>query len=81
MTSVADMKYRVEVTPSAEAEIDDAYLYIHGDSPQSAARWRQGLYQVAEDLSLFPEGYGYALENERLDFEVRQKLYGNHRIL
>jgi plasmid stabilization system protein ParE len=37
------MKYRVEITSEAEAEIKEAYLWIHGDSPANAARWRQGL--------------------------------------
>ncbi len=75
------MKYRVEITPSAEADIDEAYRYIRNDSPENAAKWRQGLYQIAENLTLFPEGCSYALENEALDFEVRQKLYGNYRVL
>ena len=44
MTSVASMKYRVEITPSAEADIDEAYRYIRNDSLENAAKWRQGLY-------------------------------------
>ena len=75
------MKYRVEITPSAEADIDEAYRYIGDDSPENAVKWRQGLHDVAETLSRFPEGCGYALENDALQFEARQKLYGNYRIL
>jgi len=30
---------------------------------------------------LFPDGCSFALENEAVDFSVRQKLYGNYRIL
>ena len=30
---------------------------------------------------MFPDGCDYALENESVEFEARQKLYGNYRIL
>ena len=73
--------YRVDATPSAEADVEEAYLYIRDDSPEDAARWRQGLYEIADTLSRFPEGCSYALENDFVDFEVRQKLSGNYRIL
>ena len=36
---------------------------------------------IAETLARFPDGCSYALENEVVDFEVRQKLYGDYRIL
>lgn len=75
------MKYRVEIAPSAESEIEEAYRYIHGDSPDNAVRWRQGLYEVIEQLDLFPEGCGLAPENRRVDFEVRQTFYGAYRVL
>ena len=75
------MKYQVEVTPSAQSDIETAYVYISHDSPENAARWRQGLYDIAKTLARFPDGCSYALENQVVDFEVRQKLYSNYRIL
>src|SRR3990172_11155279 len=75
------MKHRVEITPTAEADIEASYVHIRKDSPQNAANWRQDLYQVAQSLSLFPDGCGFALENDAVDFEVRQKLFGEYRIL
>lgn len=75
------MKYRVEIAPSAEWEIEDAYRYIHADSPTNADRWRQGRYEVIEQLDLFPDGCGLAPENRRVDFEVRPTFYGTYRVL
>jgi len=75
------MKYQVEITPSAEADVEEAYCYIRNDSPENAVKWRKKLYDAADTLSRFPDGCGLALENEFVDFEVRQKLYGNYRIL
>lgn len=75
------MKYRVEIAPSAEEEIEAAYRYIRADSPINAERWRQGLCEVIEQLDLFPDGCGLAPENRRVDFEVRQTFYGAYRVL
>ncbi|QDT43490.1 Plasmid stabilization system protein [Gimesia alba] len=75
------MKYKVEITPSAENDVEQAYCYIRNDSPVNAVRWRKQFYKIAGTLSRFPEGCGFALENELVDFEVRQKLHGSYRIL
>ena len=80
-TSDADMAFRVEITPQAEADLDEGYRYIAGDSPGNALRWWLLLYDLIERLSLFPEGCSLAPENEAVPFEVRQKLCGNYRIL
>jgi plasmid stabilization system protein ParE len=75
------MNYKVEITPTAENDVEKAYCYIRDDSPVNAIRWHKKLYEVAETLSRFPEGCGLALENDFVNFEVRQKLYGSYRIL
>ncbi|MAT14424.1 MAG: hypothetical protein CMJ46_04050 [Planctomyces sp.] len=54
---------------------------MRNDSPLNAVRWRKKLYEIADTLSQFPEGCSLALENEFVDFEVRQKLHGSYRIL
>jgi plasmid stabilization system protein ParE len=75
------MAYRVEITPQAEADLDQGYCYIARDSPKNALRWWRRFYDVVARLSLFPEAYGHAPENDAVSFDVRQKLYGNYRIL
>jgi toxin ParE1/3/4 len=75
------MAYRVEITPEAEADLDACYRYIAADSPGNAVRWWQRCYEVMDRLGLFPDSYSLAPENDAVPFEVRQKLYGNYRIL
>lgn len=75
------MAYRVELTPEAEADLDQGYRYIARNSPTNVHRWWQHFYDVAGRLSLFPEGCTLAPENEGVPFEVRQKLWGNYRVL
>jgi plasmid stabilization system protein ParE len=70
------MKYRVEITSEAEAEIREAYLWIHRDSPANATRWRQGLLQAVRSLSQHPTRCPLAPESEHFKQEIRQLLYG-----
>jgi plasmid stabilization system protein ParE len=70
------MKYRVEITPEAEAEIKEAYLWIHSDSPANAARWRRGLLEAACSLSQQPMRCPLAPESAWFKQEIRQLLYG-----
>jgi toxin ParE1/3/4 len=75
------MAYRVEITPEAEADLDACYRYIAEDSPTNALRWWQHCDEVMDRLGLFPESFSLAPENDAVPFEVRQRLYGNYRIL
>jgi plasmid stabilization system protein ParE len=75
------MQYRVEIAPTAEAEIEAVFQHIHADSPTNADRWRNELSDIFEHLELFPEGCGLAPENDRVDFEVRQTFHGIYRVL
>jgi plasmid stabilization system protein ParE len=70
------MKYRVEITPEAESEIKDAYLWIHADSPANAARWRRGLLEAVRSLAQQPTRCPPAPESEHFKQEIRQLLYG-----
>jgi plasmid stabilization system protein ParE len=75
------MKYRVEITATAEADLDKAFQWIEKDSLAAAQRWRKGLYKVATSLEGLPFRYGLAPENAAVDFELRQYVYKSHRIL
>lgn len=74
-------QFQLRVSAPAEAEIGSAYLYIHQDSPMSAAKWRLGLFEAAESLRTFPERCGFAPENGPFEFEIRQFIYGSYRML
>jgi plasmid stabilization system protein ParE len=74
-------RFRVLVAAPAEAEIEAAYLFIREDSPANAAAWRSGLYEAAISLETFPERCAVAPENGPFEFEIRQYIYGNYRLL
>lgn len=78
------MKYTVEVTAFAQADIDLAYGWlavrtVHADV------WLNGLQTQIEALSAFPTRCPLAPESREFREPVRQMLYGNspnvHRVL
>jgi plasmid stabilization system protein ParE len=74
------MTFHVEVSDIADAEADQAYLWLSQRSPELAGRWYQGLLAAYESLSEFPTRCPLAPENELFpDVEVRQLLYGRGR--
>ena len=75
------MDFRVETTASAEVELADAVAYIATRSEAMAEKWLHGFYRAADSLARFPERCSEAPESMVLDFEVRQYLYGDYRVL
>lgn len=49
-------EYSVQITPEAEADIDEAYNYIayHLENPQAAFELTDGIYAAIEDLGVMP---------------------------
>lgn len=82
MTLPGSMKFKVEITARADADLDQAYRYIRDhDGPARAAIWREGLYPVMERLGEFPRRFGHAPENSGSRKEVRQLHYKSYRVL
>ena len=75
------MKYAVIIHPDAEAEIIDAFRYIHDDSAINARRWLEGLYKTIDTLESMPRRCALARENDAFDTEIRQLVYQSHRVL
>jgi plasmid stabilization system protein ParE len=74
-------KYAVAVTPEAQSNIKEAFLFINARNPLNAARWLQGLYKKIDTLEQFPERCAYARERSFLGNELRQLLFKSHRII
>ncbi len=74
-------RFQVLVAAPADAEIQEAYLFIHRDSPGNAVNWRLGLLEAVESLRAFPERCPLAPENGFLELELRQFIYGNYRMI
>ena len=68
--------HRVIIQPSAEAEIEQAYLRIAAEAPETAARWYYGLLNAIESLSEHPQRCSVAPENDAFEYEIRHLLYG-----
>lgn len=49
-------RYAVLIMPSAEAEIEEAYLWMQENhSPERAVRWRKQVLEAASKLERFPK--------------------------
>ena len=73
------MTYRVLIQPGAEAEVAEAFRYIHARSPASAEKWLRGLYGLIEMLETMPRRCALARENAEFPEEIRQLLYGKRQ--
>lgn len=68
--------YRVIIQPPVETEIEQAYLRIAEEAPETAARWYYGLLDAIESLSDHPKRCSLAPENSAFEYEIRHLLYG-----
>ena len=73
------MTYRVVLMPRAVRDLDRAYLWASRHAPETAGRWLNRFYEALQTLSTSPERCGLAPENELVDREIRQFLYGKRR--
>lgn len=70
------MTFQVEITPIAEAQIEQAYLWYRERNPEFADRWFRGLMNTIATLQEKPQRCALAVEHEIFPEEVRQLLYG-----
>ena len=73
------MKFAVEITDTAWAEIEEAYDWLAQRAPSAAARWKDNLLAAIDTLETFPGRCSIAPESEYSEREVRQLLYGKRQ--
>jgi len=73
------MAYRVELSPEADREIEEAYCWIVERSPRGAAGWYNGLMSALRSLRDSPQRCPIAPENDAFREEIRQLLYGRRQ--
>ncbi len=74
------MRCTVEITETAEAELDEAYRRLRDEySADYALRWREALLAATETLERFPERCPMAPESQFLGRKIRQFLHGKRR--
>ncbi len=74
------MNYRVVVTPTADAEAIEAFLWYAERSEAAADRWLSGLSRAIAGLSKKPERFPVSQDDtEALGCEARILLHGRSR--
>ncbi len=73
------MKFRVEVTETAQDQIRQTYIQYKQEFPALADSWLTGLLATLDTLKQFPNRCPLAPENDEFEDEVRQLLYGKRR--
>jgi plasmid stabilization system protein ParE len=75
------MTYKVRLTKVAADDVDEAFRWIAEDAPEAADEWYEGLLRRIQLLKTLPTRCPLIREAPSLRRDVRQFLYGKHRIL
>lgn len=70
------MAYRVEIAGSAEAELEELYLWVAARAPQQGPKWFNGLERAILSLDHHPKRCPVAPESIDPDHPVRVLSYG-----
>lgn len=74
-------KFKVEITISAERDLEALWDYIAEDSPRKAAGFISKLEKEAKSLVSFPERCPLIPENEMLGTRYRHLIVGKYRLV
>ena len=74
-------KFHVEITPTAESDIEDIWSYIAEDSAENAASFILALEEQLLTLESFPAQCPLIAENEILGTRYRHLIHGNYRTI
>ena len=74
-------KFQVEITPTAENDVEAIWEYIAADSPEAATRLISELVSQAGKLEFFPERCPLIPENEQLGTRYRHLIHGSYRTI
>jgi len=74
-------KYRVDIKPTAEADLVKRYQEIGEDSPQNALNWYLNIIDAIEKLDELAERCPFAPEDLEIDLGIRHLIIGEYRVL
>ncbi|NET00842.1 MAG: type II toxin-antitoxin system RelE/ParE family toxin [Sphaerospermopsis sp. SIO1G1] len=72
-------KYQIIIQPAAQKGIEEAYFWLSNESARKARTWLEGLQKSILSLETMPFRCSFAFENNFLEQEVRQLIYGKGR--
>lgn len=73
--------FSVIIQPTAEDDLENAYLYIAQESPKNALNWFSQMQSEIRSLETLPFRCPLAPENNVFDQEIRQLIVGKYRVL
>jgi toxin ParE1/3/4 len=74
-------KYRVEITKTAERDIEEIWNHIAADSVENATRFIIQLEDKTQTLGKMPQRCPAIPENELLGTEYRHLVIGDYRVI
>ena len=74
-------KYRIDIKPTAENDLESRYLQIAEESPQHAVRWYLDTIEAIEKLDTLAERCPIAPEDTDIQKGIRHLILGNYRVL
>ena len=74
-------KYRVEITKTAERDIESTFEYIRQDNAEAAIRWVEELEHQIDSLENFPKRCAIIPEARELGQEYHHLIYGDYRTI
>lgn len=74
-------KYRVEIKPTAENDLETRYLQITEESPKNALSWYMDIISAIEKLDRLAERCPIAPEDQDIHRGIRHLIIGNYRVL
>jgi toxin ParE1/3/4 len=75
------LKFRVELTRSAQRDAEEIWTYIATDSPHQAVEFISRLERQTSALERFPQRCPIIPENEILGTRYRHLIHGNYRTI
>jgi len=74
-------KYGVEITRTAESDIQEIFEYILQDNEVAAVKWVDEIERQIDSLENFPMRCPVIPEVNELEKEYRHLIYGNYRTI
>ena len=74
-------RFRVEISRTAETDVDDIWSFIAADDPVAATDFLLGLEAKTETLERFPQRCPSIPENAILGTNYHHLLYGEYRVI
>lgn len=74
-------KYRVEISATAERDIDAIYDFIATDKRVAAGKWFKQLESFLKSLEIFPERHEIIPEATELGVRYRHFIFGAYRAI